>query len=82
MNTGLEGEDMAQSTVVVFRTYPFEVGQKIYIADGPRHGDWEVVGVGQHKVKLRCPISRREFEWGRFCYFAEEETGGPWPHPD
>jgi hypothetical protein len=82
MNTGLEGEDMAQSTVVVFRTYPFEVGQKIYIADGPRHGDWEVVGVGQHKVKLRCPISRREFEWGRVCYFAEEEIGGPWPHPD
>ncbi len=73
---------MATETVTLFKTYPFRVGQKIYIQDGPRHGDWEVVGVSERKVTLRCPISRREFEWHRFCYLTEESTESPWPHPD
>jgi hypothetical protein len=29
----------------VFRPYPMEAGQKIYIESGPRRGDWEVIGV-------------------------------------
>lgn len=29
---------------------------------------------------LRCPISQREFEWDRFCYFVEEKNGVEWPH--
>ncbi len=73
---------MATETVTVFKSYPFKIGQKIYIADGPRRGDWEVVGTSERKVKLRCPISQREFEWNRFCYFAEDASGSPWPHPD
>lgn len=73
---------MAKETVVIFRPYPFEVGQKIYIEEGPRHGDWEVIGVSERKVKLRCPISKREFEWNRFCYFADASDDSPWPHPD
>lgn len=73
---------MAGETVAVFRPYPFEVGKKIYIAAGPRHGDWEVIGVSDRKVTLRCPISKREFEWDRFCYLVEEAADGPWPHPD
>ncbi len=73
---------MATETVTIFKAYPFQVGQKIYIQDGPRHGDWEVVGISERKVKLRCPISRREFEWNRFCYLAEESKDSPWPHPD
>jgi hypothetical protein len=73
---------MRKDAVVVFRPYPFEVGQKIYIEAGPRRGDWEVIGVGDRKLTLRCPISKREFEWNRFCYFIEEEVGGTWPHPD
>ncbi len=73
---------MATENVTIFKTYPFRVGQKIYIQDGPRHGDWEVVGISDRKVKLRCPISRREFEWNRFCYLMEESTNSPWPHPD
>jgi hypothetical protein len=73
---------MKANTVAVFTPYPFAVGQKIYIADGPRRGDWEVIGVSERKVTLRCPISQRVFEWARFCYHVEEETGGPWPHPD
>lgn len=72
---------MDKSQVVVFRSYPFEVGQKIYIEDGPRHGDWEVIDVGARKVKLRCPISKREFEWNRFCYWVEKRED-VWPHPD
>ncbi len=30
-----------------FRSYPFRVGEKIHIEDGPRRGDWEVVGVSE-----------------------------------
>jgi hypothetical protein len=73
---------MATETVTLFKPYPFRVGQKIYIEEGPRHGDWEVVGISERKVKLRCPISKREFEWNRFCYFAEDSSDSPWPHPD
>jgi hypothetical protein len=69
-------------TVMTFGSYPFQVGQKIYIKDGPRHGDWEVIGVTDRKVTFRCPISRREFTWDRFCYFLEEQENSPWPHPD
>jgi len=72
---------MEKTPVVIFRSYPFEVGQKITIEDGPRHGDWEVVGVSARKVKLRCPISKREFEWDRFCYRTETRDD-VWPHPD
>lgn len=68
--------------VMTFRSYPFQIGQKIYIKDGPRRGDWEVADVTDRKVTLRCPVSHREFTWDRFCYFAEEQQDGPWPHPD
>ena len=42
--------------VAMFRPYPFQVGQKINIETGPRKGDWEVIGVSDRKVKLRCPV--------------------------
>ena len=73
---------MKDKTVAIFRPYPFQVGQKIYIEDGPRHGDWEVVGLSDRKVKLRCPHSGREVEWDRFCYFVEDTDDIPWPHSD
>ena len=69
---------MTMQRVAVFRPYPFQVGQKIRIDGGTRNGDWEVVGVGDRKVRLRCPLSRREFEWDRFCYLVDEREG-PWP---
>jgi len=72
-------ESMAKYSVVLFKPYPMEVGQKIHIAGGPRAGDWEVIGVSERKVKLRCPVSSREFEWDRFCYFAEEQLEREWP---
>jgi len=70
---------MATHKVVMFRPYPFKVGEKIYIEGGPRGGDWEVIHVGEKKVKLRCPVSQREFEWDRFCYFVDEHEGVQWP---
>jgi len=70
---------MAKHAVILFKPYPMEIGQKIHIASGPRHGDWEVIGVSERKVKLRCPVSAREFEWDRFCYFAEEQLEREWP---
>jgi hypothetical protein len=73
---------MAKEKVTIFKPYPFDVGQKIYIASGPRHGDWEVIGISEKKIKLRCPISGRELEWNRFCYVVEESENSPWPHPD
>jgi len=74
------GEDKIQK-VSVFRPYPFQVGQKIFIESGPRQGDWEVLGMGDKKVRLRCPISKREVEWDRFHYFVEERND-IWPHLD
>jgi hypothetical protein len=73
---------MRDKTVAIFRSYAFQVGQKIYIEDGPRSGDWEVVGLSDRKVKLRCPLSGREVEWDRFCYFVEKTDDGAWPHSD
>jgi hypothetical protein len=73
---------VATHDVVLFRPYPFQVGQKLNVEGGPRGGDWEVVGVSVRKVRLRCPISNREFEWDRFCYFVEEQNGMEWPQKD
>ena len=74
------GKDKTQK-ILVFQPYPFQVGQKIFIESGPRRGDWEVLALGDQKVRLRCPISQREVEWDRFCYFVEERND-MWPHPD
>ncbi len=71
---------MMGNNVTIFKPYPFKLGQKIYIADGPRRGDWEVVDVNKRKIRLRCPFSFKEFEWDRFCYFAEELPDAEWPH--
>lgn len=73
---------MEKHDVVVFEPYPFEKGQKIHISGGPRKGDWEVVDVSEAKVRLRCPVSFREFEWDRFCYFVAVRTLDEWPKRD
>ena len=71
--------EMAKETVVIFRQYSFKTGQKIRIEGGQRAGDWEVRSVGERKVTLRCPVSGRQFQWDRFCYFIEEMAGIEWP---
>jgi len=68
--------------VAVFRPYGLSVGDRVRVEDGPRAGDWEVIGVTDRKVKLRCPLSGREFEWARFCYFVEVQQQAEWPRPD
>jgi hypothetical protein len=73
---------MATHDVIFFTPYPFAVGQKINIQEGPRRGDWEVVGVTERKVKLRCPVTATEVDWDRFCYFTAERSGVAWPAPD
>jgi hypothetical protein len=70
---------MKTHDVTVFTPYPFRVGQKINIDGGKRKGDWEVVGVTDRKVTLRCPFSHKTFDWNRFCYVVEEKTGARWP---
>jgi len=70
---------MEKFDVTLFEPYPFKIGQKIRITSGKRYGDWEVVGVSEDKVKLRCPISHREFEWDRFCYQVEDRNDEVWP---
>ena len=72
-------EDMALHKVLIFRPYPFQLGEKIRIEGGPRNGSWEAIGVSERKLKLRCPISHREFEWDRFCYSVEEKESMEWP---
>lgn len=70
---------MEDNKVTIFEPYPFTAGQKIRIEGGKRAGDWEVVNVTERKVTLRCPISAKEFEWNRFCYFASDQEDAPWP---
>ena len=70
---------MEKHDVLVFKPYLFEVGQKLHIDGCLRNGDWEVIGISDRKVKFRCPVSLREFEWNRFCYFVEERSGVEWP---
>lgn len=69
-------------SVTMFTPFEFQVGQKIYIEKGPRKGDWEVVGVTEKKVRLKCPVSLREFEWNRFCYQTGERILDEWPQKD
>jgi hypothetical protein len=70
----------AGDTVLILRPYPVRVGQKIFIDGGPRRGDWEIIGVGDRKMRLRCPISHKEVDCDRFCYVVTEAAGIPWPH--
>lgn len=69
-------------TVLILRPYPVRVGQKITIEAGPRRGDWEIIEVGERKLRLRCPISHQELDCDRFCYVVTEAAGIPWPHRD
>lgn len=64
--------------ILFFRRYPFEINQKIHIEDGPRKGDWEVIGVSEKKVTLQCPVSGARVEWNRFCYVVDERQA-EWP---
>ena len=73
---------MAKETFTVFQQYPFAVGQKIRIEGGHRRGDWEVIGVDEKKVRLRCPVSHREVEWDRFCYLVDQMENEEWPSRD
>jgi hypothetical protein len=70
---------MERHNVTIFKPFPFQEGQKIRIEGGKRQGDWEVIGVSESKVTLRCPISGRRFEWDRFCYLADERPNDVWP---
>ncbi|RJP14884.1 MAG: hypothetical protein C4520_20865 [Candidatus Abyssobacteria bacterium SURF_5] len=70
---------MSPEMVIVFRPFPLLPGQKIRIDNGPRGGDWEVMDVSDRKIRLRCPLSGREVEWDRFCYFVEQRDDLPWP---
>ncbi|MCF8128164.1 MAG: hypothetical protein K9N10_06595 [Deltaproteobacteria bacterium] len=73
---------VAKHRVITFKPFPFEAGQKIHIDGGPRGGDWEVLEVTERKVKLKCPVSHKEFNWDRFCYFTQEEEDIEWPQKD
>ena len=70
---------MASYDITILRPYPFQMGEKIRIEGGSREGDWEVIGLSEAKVTLRCPISQREFEWDRFCYFLQHCEQTVWP---
>ncbi|MDF1577037.1 MAG: hypothetical protein RQ753_01110 [Desulfurivibrionaceae bacterium] len=70
---------MTEHEVIVFKEYPLREGQKIHIADGFRHGDWQVVKAGAKKIRLRCPVSGLEIECDKSYYFVEERRQGNWP---
>ncbi len=66
--------------VLFFRLWPARVGDRITIEGGPWEGDWEIIEVGERKLKLRCPVTHKELERERFFYFLEEREQEPWPH--
>ena len=70
---------MPKHAVTIFKPYPLEIGQKIRIDSGPRSGDWEVIGITENKIILKCPVSQRTFSWARFCYFTEQRENETWP---
>lgn len=70
-----------EEKIVFFKRFPFEIGQKIHVEDGPRKGDWEVIDLDEKKVKLRCPVSGFVVHWDRFCYLVEEKSAS-WPSVD
>nr|NJM04775.1 hypothetical protein [Desulfobacula sp.] len=67
-----------EEKITVFKSYPFKKGQKIHIKGTNRAGDWEVLEITDAKVTLRCPVSKKEVCWDRFCYFIEDQIA-PWP---
>ncbi len=67
--------------VTVFKGYPFKEGELIRIEDSPRAGDWEVISHTEHTVTLRCPHSKKEIKWSRFCYFVDT-CEQEWPCDD
>ncbi len=73
---------MANYNITVFKPYIFAVGDKIRIDGGPRGGDWEIVGLSERKVKLRCPVSEKELEVNNFCYYQETLDNTIWPIED
>ena len=73
---------MPEHRVTVFRPYAFSIGEKIHIEGGPRGGDWEVIGLDDAKMKLRCPVSGKEVEWAQFCHLVRQEDGRKWPMRD
>ena len=73
---------MKSETVTLFKPFEFTVGQKIRIENGPRKGDWNVVGVTDRKVTLQCPISLKTYEWNHFCYAVGELESAGWPRRD
>ena len=80
-DSSAQGPDgTAGDTVLILRPYPVWVGQKIFIEAGPRRGDWEIIGVGDRKLRLRCPVSHKELDCDWFCYVVTEAAGIPWPH--
>ncbi len=70
---------MAEHEVIVFKEYPFKVGQKIHIVDGFRRGDWLVTGFSERKIQLRCPVSGVEIECDKPFFFAEKRRLPEWP---
>ncbi|MGQ9687720.1 MAG: hypothetical protein ACUVXF_02870 [Desulfobaccales bacterium] len=76
----MDEEAQSGQRVIFFRLYPARVGDKITIEGGPWRGDWEIIEVGERKLRLKCPITHKEIERERFFYFLEERPQEPWPH--
>jgi len=78
----MKDEKLTGRTVTIFKPYPFKKGQKIRIDGSKRSGDWEVIDLTDRKVTLRCPVSKKQFEWDLFCYYVEDNDNAVWPQKD
>ncbi len=72
---------MVKSNVAVFKQYSFQPGEKVYIENGPRCGDWLVLACDEKKVTLQCPVSKKTFSWDCFCFHVKN-CEREWPIPE
>ncbi len=58
---------------VVFKPYPFTVGQRIIRQRGEKMEDWDVIKVTAEEVTVKCPFHGDILTWKRKHYW---HTGG------
>ena len=55
---------------VVFKLYPFTVGQRIIRQRGDKMEDWDVIEVTDDKVTVKCPFHGDILTWKRKNFWA------------
>lgn len=55
---------------VVFKKYPFAVGQRIIRQRGDKMEDWDVIKVTDDEVTVKCPFHGDVLTWKRKAFWT------------